>query len=154
MAGIFIRRSSMFKVSESAIIERPPAEVFDIAADPYKQLEWDTGTLKRVEKLSPGPLGRGARYRGSFKGFGEVEYEFPEYEPGRRFAHHAVMKMGDMQHIFEFEAVPEGTRLTQSILVEPKGMGKLMAPFMRVMLRKRLREIAIELGHYLRVPSS
>ena len=59
-----------------------------------------------------------------------------------------------MRHIFEFEAVPEGTRLTQSILVEPKGMGKLMAPFMRVMLRKRLREIATELGHYLRVPSS
>jgi hypothetical protein len=29
-----------------------------------------------------------------------------------------------------------------------------MAPFMRVMLRKRLREIATELGHYLRAPSS
>src|SRR5687767_8158794 len=123
----------MFKVSESAIIARPPAEVFDIAADPHKQLEWDPGTLKRVEKLSPGPLGRGARYRGNFKGFGEVEYDFPEYEPGRRFAHHTVMPIGDVRHIFEFEAVPEGTRLTQSLLVEPKGMGKLMTPIMKIM---------------------
>jgi hypothetical protein len=139
----------MFTVSESTIIKCPPAAVFDTAADPYKQLEWDPGTLKNVEKLTPGPLGRGARYRGKFKGFGVVEYEFPEFEPGRRFSHQTAMKIADMRHIFEFEPVPEGTRLTQSIIVQPKGMGKLMAPILRVMVRRRLREVASEIGTYL-----
>ena len=52
----------MIEVSESVVIAREPADVFDIAADPERQLEWDAQTLS-VEKLTPGPLGRGARYR-------------------------------------------------------------------------------------------
>ncbi len=139
----------MFRVSESAVIERPPAEVFEVAADPYEQLKWDPGTLKSVEKLTPGPLGRGSRYRGEFKGFGTVEYEYDEFEPGRRFTHHTLMKIGEVRHVFEFEAVPEGTRLTQSIVAEPRGMGKLMAPIMKVMMGRRLRVINSELRQYL-----
>lgn len=139
----------MFRVSESAIIERPPAEVFEVAADPYEQLKWDPGTLKSVEKLTSGPLGRGSRYRGEFKGFGTVEYEYDEFEPGRRFTHHTLMKIGEVRHVFEFEAVPEGTRLMQSIVAEPKGMGRLMAPIMKVMMRRRLRVINSELRQYL-----
>src|ERR671922_264308 len=109
----------MITFSESSIIRRPVAEVFATAADPFKQLEWDPGTLKRVEQVTPGGLGRGARYRGDFKGFGVVEYEFAEYEPDRRFAHHTLMKFGDMSHRFELEAVHGGTRLTQSMEIEP-----------------------------------
>ena len=139
----------MFRVSESAVIERPPAEVFEVAADPYEQLKWDSGTLKSVEKLTPGPLGRGSRYRGEFKGFGTVEYEYDEFEPGRRFTHHTLMKIGEVRHLFEFEAASEGTRLTQSIVAEPKGMGKLMAPIMKAMMKRRLRTINSELRQYL-----
>jgi uncharacterized protein YndB with AHSA1/START domain len=139
----------MFKVSESVIIERSPTEVFEAAADPHTQLKWDPGTLKSVEKLTPGPIGQGARYRGVFSGFGIVEYEFPEYEPGRRFAHRAMMPMGEVYHTFDFEAVPEGTRLIQSIAVQPKGLARLMTPLMKVMLRNRVRVINSELRQYL-----
>jgi hypothetical protein len=107
------------------------------------------GTLKRIEPVTLGGLRRGARYRGDFKGFGTVEYEFVEYEPDRRFAHHTRMKFGEMHHRCEFEAVPNGTRLTQSMQVEPKGIGRLMAPFMKGMFSKRFREIALEIGQYL-----
>jgi hypothetical protein len=143
----------MLRVSESVIIACAPQEIFDIAADPQEQLKWDSATLKHVEKLTPGTLAQGARYRGEFKGFGIVEYEFVTYESGKRFAHHAMMNMGDMQHIFEFEAVPEGTRLTQTLLVEPKGMGKLLALIMPMMLRRRLRTINTELKGYVTSPA-
>jgi hypothetical protein len=139
----------MLRASETTTIARAPQEIFDIAADPHTQLKWDPATLKHVEKLSSGPLAQGARYRGEFKGFGIVEYEFAVYEPGKRFAHHAVMNIGEMQHIFEFEAVPEGTRLTQTLLVEPKGIGKLLAPIMPMMLRRRLRTINAEIRGYV-----
>ena len=139
----------MVRVSESVIIARAPEEIFDIAADPHEQLKWDPETLKQVKKLTPGPLAQGARYRGEFKGFGVVEYEFVMYEPGVRFAHHAAMNIGDMQHSFEFEAVPDGTRLTQTLLVEPKGMGKLLALIMPVMFKRRLRTINMELTGYM-----
>jgi len=139
----------MFKISESFIIERPPTEVFQIAADPETQLKWDSGNLQKVEKLTAGPLGKGARYRGSFKGMGVVEYDYPEYEPDRRFAHHSVVSMGDMLHLLEFEAVPEGTRLTQSMVVKPNGLWSLMTPFMKTMMRNRMRLVASEIKTYL-----
>ncbi len=139
----------MFRVSESAIIEHPPAEVFDIAADPQKQLEWDPETLKSVEKLTSGPLERGSRYRGKFKGFGTMEYDFVEFEPGKRFAHHAMMKMGVMRHIFTFEPVMEGTKLTQVGDLKPNLLGRLMWPLMSRMLRKRFQTIVSEVKDYL-----
>ena len=70
----------MITISESAVIRRPVEEVFDAAADPQTQLEWDPGTLRSVEKLTPGPLGQGSRYRGDFKGSGVVEYEYVEFD--------------------------------------------------------------------------
>ncbi|HEY0071066.1 MAG TPA: SRPBCC family protein [Chloroflexia bacterium] len=139
----------MFKVSETAIIERPPEEVFPVAADPQTQLKWDPGTLKSVEKLTAGPLGQGSRYRGKFKGFGTMEYEFAEYEPGRRFAHLAQMAMGKMRHVFTFEPVAQGTRLTQEGFLEPNLLGRLMWPVMSRMLRSRFRLIASEVSQYL-----
>lgn len=140
----------MFKVSETAIIERPPAEVFPIAADPQTQLLWDPETLKSVEKLTPGPLGQGSRYRGKFKGFGTMEYEFAEFESPRRFAHLAFMQMGKLRHTFTFEAVPEGTRLTQEGRLEPNLLGRIMWPVMSRMLRSRFRLIASEVSQYLK----
>jgi hypothetical protein len=139
----------MLTVQESAIIPRPQLEVFDTAADPTTQLEWDAATLKRVEKLSPGPIGQGARYRGKFKGFGTVDFEFAEYEPPRRFTVLAKLPMGQMRHIFTFEAVPEGTRVTQEAQLTPNLLGRVAAPIMLRVLRKRFRTIADEVGTYL-----
>ena len=149
----------MYRIVESAIIERPVSEVFAIVADPDKQLAWDTGGLRRVEKLRPGPLERGARYRGDFKGFGVVEYEFVEYEPDLRFAHRARMPMGEMRHLFTFESVPEGTRMTQEGTLTPNLAGRPMWPLMmRRMLGNRFRDISTRIqqhlasGHSVRTP--
>ena len=138
----------MIEVSETVVIAREPADVFDIAADPERQLEWDAQTLS-IEKLTPGPLGPGARCRGKFKGLGVVEYEFPEFDRPVRFSHRALVKVGEMYHAFEFEPVPEGTRLTQSIRVEPRGIGRLLRPAMVPMLRKLVRTINAELKEHL-----
>lgn len=99
--------------------------------------------------VTPGPLTRGARYRGDFKGVGVVEYEFAEYEPERRFTHWTSMKMGEMRHSFTFAQVPEGTRLTQEGHLTPNLLGWLLGPLMMAMPRKRFCVIASELNQYL-----
>jgi uncharacterized protein YndB with AHSA1/START domain len=138
----------MIKVSECSVVHRPPEDVFAIAADPNKQLKWDRDNLRDVEKISPGPLGRGARYRGDFKGVGTVEYDFVEYDPPRLFAHHAAMKIGEMTHTFRLEPIPEGTRLTQVAELVPNLLGRIMAPALRAGFRKRFRQIALEIDQY------
>lgn len=139
----------MIEVSDSIILHRSVADVFAVVADPEHQLEWDSETLKRVEKLTRGPLERGARYRGEFSGLGVVEYEFAEYVPPRRFAHRTSMRMGEINHTFAFETVPEGTQLTQTSTLKPRGLWKLIAPFLRGMLRNRLRTMNTEIQSYL-----
>ena len=138
----------MIEVSDSVVIAREPADVFDVAADPERQLEWDAQTLS-VEKLTPGPLGRGARYRVKVKALGVVEYEFPEFDRPARFAHRGPVKVGEMYHTFEFEPVPDGTRLTQAIRAEPRGIGRLLRPVLAPMLRKLVRTLNAELKEHL-----
>jgi Polyketide cyclase / dehydrase and lipid transport len=138
------------KVEREAVLPHPVARVFAAAADPFTQLEWDAVTLRRVEQLSDGPLGPGARYRGTFKGLGVVDYEFAVFEPDRRFTHLARIPMGELEHAFIFEAAPDGTRLRQVGELRPNLLGRLGAPVMRRMLEHRFHTIAIELDRYLR----
>ncbi len=140
----------MLSVTHSSLLPWPREEIFPVAADPERQLEWDAGTLKRVEKISPGPLGEGARYRGTFKGFGELEYDFVAYLPPAEFTHATTMRMGRMRHTFRFEPEPGGTRLTQIGRLAPNLLGRLMTPLIRLMLRRRFKRIAEELVAYLR----
>jgi len=139
----------MLTVTETTTIGRPPEVVFEAAADPHTQLKWDAATLKSVEKLSPGPLGEAARYRGNFKGLGVVEYDFVDYMPPSRFSHRAKIKMGEMRHTFVFEPVPEGTLLTQTGELTPSVLGRIMAPVIKPMFRRRFRQIADELQQYV-----
>jgi len=144
----------MPSVTDTAVINRPIDAVFAAAADPHVQLRWDADTLRSVEQLTPGPLGLGSRYRGNFKGFGVVTYEFAEFEPGRRFQHVARIPMGEMRHRFTFESVPAGTRVTQDGELRPNLVGRVLGPFVMGMLRKRFRTIAQELETYLAVAVS
>lgn len=132
------------------IIQAPPERVFQAAADPETQLRWDSDTLQSVEKLTPGPLGKGSRYRGRFKGMGTVEYEFAEFDAPRRFAHMTRVPFGAMHHRLTFEAAPEGTRLTQEGWLEPNLLGRLIAPIANRMLSRRLPIVAHELQEYLK----
>jgi hypothetical protein len=138
----------MIQVSKGVVIARERADVFDVAADPERQLEWDAQTLS-VVKLTPGALGRGARYRVTVKRLGVIEYEFSEFDRPVRFAHRALVKMGEMYHAFELEPVAKGTRLTQTIRVEPRGIGRVLRPLMPPMLRKLVRTINVELKQHL-----
>jgi uncharacterized protein YndB with AHSA1/START domain len=52
------RRVAVIEVG--ADIRRPPEEVFDYASDPTHEPEWNM-RMKRLEKLSDGPAGVGAR---------------------------------------------------------------------------------------------
>jgi uncharacterized protein YndB with AHSA1/START domain len=131
------------------IIPAAPDHVFQVASDPEIQLRWDRDSLRAVEKLSSGPLGKGSRYRGKFKGIGTVEYEFAEFDPPHRFTHRTHMPFGSMNHRLTFDPAPEGTRLTQEAWLEPNLIGRVIAPIANRMLGRRLPVVARELREYV-----
>lgn len=137
------------ELTHTATIDKPVGVVFAAAADPEEQLKWDPDMLKSVEKVSHGPVAKGSRYRGKFAGFGTVTYEFSEYDPGRRFQHLTKMPFGTMRHTFKFDAAGDGTRITQTLLMEPNLLGRLMTPVIKAQMTKRLAQIPEELRAYL-----
>ena len=139
----------MVTVSESITIPRPLDKVFPVVADPFQQLEWDPQNFFKVELVTPGGLKQGARYRADVKGMGTIEYVFAEYVPNNYFIHHSEIKFGRGVHRWQFEAVPEGTRLTQTLMIEPKGIFHLLIPVMKGTMRKRVREINTEIHRFL-----
>lgn len=56
---------SVAVIEVEADIRRSPEEVFDYASDPAREPEWNI-RMKRVVKLTDGPVGVGARYRMEF----------------------------------------------------------------------------------------
>src|SRR5688572_21682633 len=100
----------MPSVSGTVVIQRPPASVFAAIEDPKVQMTFDP-MFRGVEQLTPGPIARGTRFRGDFKGMGKVEYEYADFEPGRRIVHAVRMPFGGMRHAFEL--APEGATATQ-----------------------------------------
>ena len=139
----------MVTVSESTTIRQPLTKVFPVVADPYRQLEWDRKNFYKVELLTPGGLKQNACYRADVKGMGTIEYVFAEYVPNSYFIHHSNIKFGRGVHRWQFEEVPEGTRLTQTMMIEPKGIFRLLAPVMKGTMRKRVQEINSEINQYL-----
>jgi uncharacterized protein YndB with AHSA1/START domain len=135
-------------VSHAIDIGRAPEEVFAVAADPTSQLKWQPERLRGIESLGGGP-GKGARYRGNYKGMGWMEFEFSEFEPPRRFVHKAHVFGSDVYHVWELTPSASGTRLEQAMEGEPGLLMRLMLPVMRGSMRKSLVGINEALKKYL-----
>jgi len=60
-----LMRGGVAVIDAEADIRRSAGEVFDYASDPANEPEWNI-RMKRIEKLTGGPVGVGARYRMEF----------------------------------------------------------------------------------------
>lgn len=60
-----LRRGGVAVIEAEANIGRSAGQVFDYASDPASEPEWNI-RMKRIEKLTGGPVGVGARYRMEF----------------------------------------------------------------------------------------
>ena len=100
-------------LSRSAVIAAPPAEVFDLLADPRRHAEIDgSGTVKgQVE--GPQRLTQGARFgmRMHLVVPYRITSEVVEFEPDRRIA---WRHLGRHVWRYELEPVEGGTRVTET----------------------------------------
>jgi Polyketide cyclase / dehydrase and lipid transport len=113
----------VIRVSHSVEIARSPDEVFAFIADPAKLATWQDA--EDIEQLTPGPVGRGTRFREVHKALGRRRIETTEvtvYEPGRRFDIR-VVEGAPVDGRWDLEAVAAGTLLTMTPTVRlPRAM--------------------------------
>lgn len=129
----------MVTAAQDVTIARSQPEVFDYVVDANNLLDWNSAALSCGQRITPGPIGRGSRFHGSFKGYGEVDVEITEYDRPNRFTMFSATKAGSFRHTITLTLTPGGTRLEQGASLEPKGLTRLMAPFIGSMIRNQFR---------------
>jgi uncharacterized protein YndB with AHSA1/START domain len=132
----------MVRIEGEIVIDRPVEEVFDFVADERNEPRFNP-QMRRAEKISNGPIGRGTRFRAEMVSMGrpvEMEIEFTGFERPRRLASTTHMSSMDIQYTLTFEPVPEGTRMGWAGDLEPRGIFKLIGPMVaRMGLRQERR---------------
>ena len=138
MAAITIERT----------VAAPVEKVFALATD----LMGAPGRLRRIislEVLTPGPVGRGTRFRETRKVFNREateEMEITEFDPPRGYV--VGCESHGCRYRTEFSFIPngEGTKLVMIFEATPISMmAKLMSPMMKAMMGAVQKEVAEDL---------
>jgi hypothetical protein len=143
------REDPTLEVRTSILLPWPLTEVFPVAAHPSQQTHWDPDLQGDLETVTPGEVGAWARYRGRFRGWGTLEYEYAVFDPPQQFTLHFQTPWGAVEHEFQFTALPEGTQLEQVARLISNWRGRAAEPLLRRRLEGRLRGVGEGLQAYL-----
>jgi uncharacterized membrane protein len=130
------------KVAHSIVIQRPVAEVYAFIVNLANERRWQP-EIESVQLDKPGPLTVGSRFREARRTFGrryEWYFEVTELEPNHTFTIRSLTGQPPYQGSRRFEAVPGGTRLTESGELQTRGLLKLLDPLFERLSRKPLAE--------------
>jgi carbon monoxide dehydrogenase subunit G len=132
----------MARIEGEIVINRPVDEVFDFVADERNEPRYNPRMLSS-EKLSPGPIGPGTRFRAEFASRRRpvaMTIEFTGYQRPRRLASWSRLPMMDIRGALTFDPVPGGTRMRWSWDAEPRGVLKLAFPMFARIGRRQERD--------------
>ena len=120
----------MARIEGELVINRPVHEVFDFVADERNEPRYNP-RIRRAEKLSPGAIGRGTRFRAEAVTRGRttgMTIEYTAYERPRQLASAIHMSAADIVGTLRFDPVPTGSRMRWSWVVRPRGLYRLLTP--------------------------
>lgn len=144
------------QIAGEIIIQRPVEEVFDFVADERNEPSYNPRMLT-AEKISPGPVGAGTRYRAAVRTMGRTDrmtIEITRYERPQRLESSTRLAMMDIRGTLAFEPLPNGTRMRWSWQVTPRGLVKLLTPAIARQGRRQEQAIWASLKHHLESPCS
>lgn len=118
-------------VIETAVdISRPPEEVFDYCSDHTHEPEWNP-MMKRIEKLTDGPIGVGTRYSTEFVKGPPMVMELTEYERPTTWSLIGESRVLKARGGWRITPTSRGAHLVMHTELELHGALKLAAPFVR-----------------------
>jgi uncharacterized membrane protein len=137
------REDDVIRIEGEIVVKRPVDEVFDFVADARNEPLYNPRML-RAEKLTPGPIGLGTRFRDEIKSMGrpaEITMEIVGYERPRQLTDSIQLSTMDIRGGFTFDPVPAGTRMRWSWELLPRGVFKLLTPLVARIGRRQEQRI-------------
>jgi uncharacterized protein YndB with AHSA1/START domain len=121
------RRMATFE--NTVTIRRPIEEVFGFLSDFENIPKWNYA-IAETHKVSQGPVGVGTIYQQvrSVPSWSEERFEVTAYNPPRQLEIQGQLGPFPSRLSYALDAVPEGTRVTNSVELELRGPGRLLGP--------------------------
>ena len=141
----------MARIEGEIVVSRPVDVVFDYVADQRNEPQYNP-RMVRADKVTPGPVGQGTRFRSAVRSMGrdaDMLIEFTGYDRPARLASTTTMRQAVTTGALTFEPVPAGTRMRWSWQLEPRGFLKLMTPLVARMGDRQEQENWTNLKHFL-----
>jgi uncharacterized membrane protein len=126
------------RVEVEHTVHHPVDAVFRFVADPANRPRWQEHT-QRVEMLTEGPVGSGARWRETTAGLGTYEAEVVGFEPDRLWVEEADTSRGRGRITVAF--APEGTaatHLTVTVEIHLRGARRLLGAALAPLISRQL----------------
>jgi carbon monoxide dehydrogenase subunit G len=115
--------------TNTTVINRPPAEVFEFLADFENLPRWNYA-ISETRKISGGPVAVGSRYRQTrtLPSRREETFEVTEFEPDRKLAIRGPLGPFQADVSYLLTAAGEGTSVSNTMDLRPTGVSRLIAP--------------------------
>jgi uncharacterized protein YndB with AHSA1/START domain len=126
----------MTQLNIATRVDAPVDELFDLMANPSAEEQWNPDAIE-VRRLDDGAIRPGARWKGRYKGMGEMDITLDACERPSRLVFSIVGSRLDMHWTFTFAADgPAASRLTAAADMRPKGALRLLTPLLGPMMRR------------------
>ena len=126
-------------------VDAPVEDLFDLLSDPETENDWNPDAIE-VHRVGDGPIGPGARWKGRYKGMGEMDIVLDECDRPGRMRFTITGSRLDMDWSLVLAPDGDGTRLQVDADLEPKGAmriaGPLLGPMMRQTFNRRPQQLA------------
>ena len=133
------------------LIDQPVDVVFDYVADQSNEPHYNPHMI-RAEKITPGPVGKGTRFRSAVASMGrtaEMLIEYTGYDRPTLLASTITMAQADFSYLLMFEPAGAGTRMRWAGQVRPKGAFRLLGPVISWLGTRQERRIWASLKQHL-----
>ncbi len=111
-------------------VKRPPEEVFDYCSDHSNEPEWNP-MMKRIEKLTDGPVGVGTRYAAEFVKGPPMVMEYTRYERPATWSLTGNSRALTASGSWRVLPTADGAHLVMRVEMELHGLLSLAAPLLR-----------------------
>ena len=127
--GLATEELRMATFENVVVIGRPIEDVFAFLSDFENVPKWNYAIVE-TRKVSEGPVGVGTTYRQvrSVPSRSEESFEVTAYDPPRHLAIQGQLGPFPSRLSYALDALPEGTRVTNSVELQLRGPGRLLGP--------------------------
>lgn len=134
----------MIRFTNTVYLALPVEEVFAYLSDLEHTPEWNWA-ITETKKMTPGPTSVGTRYRQTrtVPQTGTEDLEVVGLEPNRRIDIRGTLAQFPAHLSYQVENAGEGTRLINTLQLEPQGALRLVGPLVGARIK---RAVADNLG--------